>query len=142
MFFVAKEKIGTTLGAQKEYTAAERRGIRFMSDGNVWHYLWPIELVEPSIRERFRPQPSTAVVVAPDEDAEHMHGDNVVDFGGAQQQAQAEPDHVLWSQEVGPGHVIGEPVINAFSGSSPDWVGEARRKYVEEMQQRRAQEGG
>lgn len=141
MFFVAKEKIGTTLGAQKEYAACERRGIRFHSEGNVWHYLWPIEMIEPSIRERFRAAPPQPQPVAQDEDLEHANvlgGDeaNVLQFGAQ----TVEPEHVLWSQEVMPGSVVGEPVISAFSGSSPDWVGESRQKYAAEMQRRTAEQ--
>lgn len=141
MFFVAKEKIGTTLGAQKEYTACERRGIRFHSDGNVWHFLWPIDLVEPSIRERFNAQPQEQrPVVGQDEDA--IHGAStgaVVPFSEHAEVVNAEPDHVIWSQEVMPGSVVGEPVVSAFSGSSPNWVAEAREKYTAEIA-RRAQE--
>jgi hypothetical protein len=121
MFFVAKEKIGTTLGAQKEYTACTRRGIGFVSHASnvanrgVWHYFWPSELIEPSIRARF--ETNRAPEQQPDaEDAE---------FGAERHNG---PTHYLWSQEVGQGEVIGEPVINPYSGDG-DWMVEAKAKF-------------
>lgn len=133
MFFVAKDKIGTTLGSQKEYAACGRRGISFTSSGNVWHYLWPAEMIEPSIRERFNP-PAAAAPVTQDSGAAHGEDDHDFTQGGA---AHGEPTHYLWSQEVAPGEVIGDPVINPFSGNG-DWVAEAKAKYAEAMTQRAA----
>lgn len=121
MFFVAKDKIGTTLGAQKEYSACGRRGIGFVSHGiagkpghNVWHYFWPADMIEPSIRARFVTAPRVQ-----DEDhqtAEFHDGDS------------NEPSHYIWSQEVAHGEVIGDPVINPFSGNG-DWQAEASTKF-------------
>lgn len=106
MFFVAKEKIGTTLGAQKEYTACTRRGIGFTAqsaqDGRgVWHYFWPTEMIEPDIRSRFE--------------------ENINDEEGA-------PTHYIWSQEVRRGEAVGEPVIKPYSGEG-DWIQEARANF-------------
>lgn len=96
MFFVRKDNIGTALGTQKEYAAAQRRGVLFHSDHldsgnsvigqinicNIWHYLWPRELIEPSMRST---------------DAQFF----------------------IWSQEVGPSELIGEPIITPYTPSDP-----------------------
>lgn len=121
MFFVAKEKIGTTLGSQKEYTAATRRGISFVSHGNVWHYLWPADMLERSIREQHEPQQQQS-----EEDSQ---------FGYTPYRRHI--THYIWSQEVGPGEIIGEPVIKPYSGEG-DWVTEAQKNFTEEMAARRA----
>lgn len=111
MFFVAKEKIGTTLGGQKEYTACTRRGIGFASetrqDGRtVWHYFWPAEMIEPSVRSRFE---------------QNVHSNE--DDGGDES-----PTHYLWSQEVRQSEVVGEPVIAPYTGEG-DWIQEARNNF-------------
>lgn len=90
MFFVRKENVGTSLGTQKEYAAAARRGVKFQTDttgnGAVWHYLWPSELIEPSLR---------SVGAAP---------------------------FYIWSQEVGVGELIGDPLITPFTPHAPEDV--------------------
>jgi hypothetical protein len=121
MFFVAKEKIGTTLGAQKEYTAASRRGIGFVSNGNVWHYFWPADMLERSIRAQFEPRLRGE---GDDEDTAFSHGEAPANT----------PTHYIWSQQIAPGELIGEPVIKPFSGEG-DWIAEAKRNYLEAQQQ-------
>lgn len=125
MFFVAKEKIGTTLGSQKEYTACMRRGIGFTSHGNVWHYFWPADMLEHSIRAQHEPH---LRIEAPDEDN---------DVGGGVTQQHRTITHYIWSQEVGPGELIGEPVINPYSGDA-EWVTEAKRLFLAARAQRAA----
>jgi hypothetical protein len=102
MFFVAQEKIGTILGQQKEYTAAARRGIEFHAATGAWHYLFPADQIDPAIR------------------AQHERGED-----GAET-----PSHYIWSQRVGVGELIGDPVITPFLGSGPgeSWeaIAEAR----------------
>lgn len=134
MFFVAKDKIGTTLGAQKEFAACERRGIRFQSAAmpnkpghHVWHYFWPADMIEPSIRARFTSQP-------PQQRDEDNLGDDFHSDSG-------EPTHYLWSQEVAHGEVIGDPVINPHSGAS-DWVAEAKAKFDAAQQLALSHNGG
>jgi hypothetical protein len=126
MFFVAKDKIGTTLGSQKEYAACTRRGVGFTSHGNVWHYFWPAEMIEPSIRARFEQNVRVPQPIPNDDDeltdALRPSNDN-------------EPTHYLWSQTVAPGEVIGEPVINPYSGEG-DWTAEAKSKYLEALRAR------
>jgi hypothetical protein len=131
MFFVAKEKIGTTLGSQKEYTAATRRGIGFVSHGNVWHYLWPADMLERSIRAQFEPHLRGEEQPAHDEDTAHGH---IVD------QQFRRITHYIWSQEVQPGEIIGEPVINPLSSEDGDWISEAKRQFLAAQAQRRAAE--
>ena len=112
MFFVRKESIATALGAQKEFAAAQRRGIRFFTSpcpanpaNKVWHYLWPRELIEPSLRV-----PETADAPAFDEDNPD-----------APQQAPAREDaFYIWSQEVCVGAAVGEPVITPISSERAD----------------------
>lgn len=127
MFFVAKEKIGTVLGQQKEYTACTRRGIGFTSHSvpskpghSVWHYFWPSDMVEPSVRARFAPESQAAVPPQRDEDSIMEHGEGAP--------YRDEPTHFIWSQEVAHGEVIGEPVITPYSGEG-DWIAEAKRKF-------------
>lgn len=127
MFYVRKENIGTTLGTQKEFAAAQRRGVQFESDrvvatpGNhVWHYLFPAEQVEPSIRAQLVPaQPPLQSQQVEGED------DNI---GGAN---SGQPMHFIWSQEVRPGEMVGEPLITALDPNEQrDWIVVAREKWA------------
>lgn len=99
MFFVRKENIGTPLGTQKEFAAAQRRGIGFFVDrsanpaNHVWHYFWPIEMIEPGIRNSVQVARAEPVV-------------------GEEERA---PTHVIWSQEVTLGATVGDPVISGFT---------------------------
>lgn len=137
MFFVAKEKIGTVLGQQKEYTACTRRGFGFTSHAvtgipghSVWHYMFPIDAVEPSVRAQFEPEqpaPQGAAAVIDPEDSQF----------GEETRAVAGPTHILWSQEVAPGEMIGEPLITAFSGEG-NWMAEAKAKFAARNQQQAA----
>lgn len=120
MFFVRKDNIGSPLGTQKEFAAAQRRGIEFVADrsavpqNSVWHYLWPIDLVEPGIRNSLQAPRADAVV-----------GDE-----------QREPTHVIWSQEVTLRDTVGDPVITGwiapeFSYNAPvtTWLDKARQAW-------------
>lgn len=138
MFFVAKEKIGTTLGQQKEYTACTRRGIGFTSDNlgggrSVWHYFWPTEMLEPSVRAQYAP----AAPRASDEDAHFGAQGDAEEHAQEHAHYDSGPTHFIWSQEVARGEVIGEPLITAYSGEG-DWMVEARTKYNAEQQRREA----
>lgn len=110
MFFVEKSKIGTTLGAQKEFSAAQRRGVGFMHDREMgaWHYLWPADLLEPGIRKQY--SGTAAGETDADAEVEGLH---------------IEPTHYVWTVRVVPGEVIGEPVIAPYSGIG-DWITEAK----------------
>lgn len=125
MFFVEQRKIGTTLGSQKEYSAAVKRGIGFASHGNVWHYFWPVDLLESSIRARFEP------AVAAEQQARASDEDYV----GQGDATAPQYTHYIWSQEVAPGETIGEPVITPYTGNG-DWIEEAKTKFIEARRQR------
>lgn len=119
MFYVRKENVGTTLGTQKEFAAAQRRNVSFQSDavasvpGNhVWHYLFPADQVEPSIRATLVP----AAAGTPGED------DNLDGMA---------PEHFIWSQEVRPGELVGEPLISAMPvNEERPWIDVAREKWA------------
>lgn len=107
MFFVRKESIATTLGAQKEFTAAARRGIQFaardLPNGNkVWHYLWPEDQIEPSIKASL-PTPADA------EDA---------------------PEYYIWSQEVKQGELVGDPLISPYYSGAGPWQDKAAELFA------------
>src|SRR5688572_8197578 len=71
MFFVRKDNIGTILGTQKEHAAAGNRGVAFFAGPaidpahRVWHYLWPADKIEPSIRASVRLPGTVAALAAP-----------------------------------------------------------------------------
>lgn len=106
MFFVRKESIATTLGAQKEFRASERRGIKFVSGRRpsgeiVWHYLLPESDLESGIKSSIQIDP-------------------------AQPDA---PEFYIWSQEVKVGELVGEPMITPYFGSTDDWEHTAAAKF-------------
>lgn len=109
MFFVSKDKIGTTLGTQKEFSAAARRGIRFFSvpatgetpENATWHYLWPTEMVEPSLRAPFETDANRPA-----------------------------PNAYVWSQDVTEGDLVGEPFVRPLPEDCPDWAEFAKESFA------------
>jgi len=118
MFFVRKENINTIIGTQKEFAAAERRGIGFFASESrtpeckVWHYLWPADKVEPSLRENIRPQPRSNEPTV--EEAE---------------QEQDGFECYIWSQEVQVGSDVGEPLITGYNSAMGDWQEIAKQRW-------------